>query len=566
MTEQLNGLARRLVQAKLLKEHQAHQALQQANQENLSLITHLINLQLVPAQKLAEIAATEFGLPLCDLASFDLAQAPKDLIADQLLQTHRVIPLALRDGQLHVALADPSNFQAVDEIRFHTGLDVTAYLLANDQLERILQPWLDKNTELLVDPKALSGDSQSAVPGNSGVANSDDQTAEKDDAPVVRFVHQILSAAIRQGASDLHFEPYETSYRIRFRIDGVLQDIAQPPAAFGPKLAARLKILSNLDIAERRLPQDGRMSLQQPSGAIDFRVNTLPTLFGEKVVLRILDSSKTRLNIDALGMNPDQQQAFLSALRKPQGMILVTGPTGSGKTVSLYSGLSILNQDNINICTAEDPVEIHLDGINQVSVNNRVGLDFATTLRAFLRQDPDVIMVGEIRDLETANIAIKAAQTGHLVLSTLHTNSAADTLTRLINMGVATFNLVSSIRMIIAQRLVRRLCEQCKQPTALNRQSLLDAGFDENQLSGAQLFQAVGCDHCHSGYKGRIGLYEVVSLTPGSAQSLLLGNQVADLNDAFAQAGFRTLRQAGLAKVLSGETSLEEIHRITISD
>jgi len=559
MTDQLNSLARRLVQAELLDEQAALSALQQARQQNLSLISHLINRHQIPARKLAEVAAIEFGLPLCDLDAFDLSQAPKDLIADHLLQTHRVIPLAQRDGQLHIALSDPTKLQAVDDIRFHTGMAVTAYLLADDQLEHLLQNWLDKTTELLVEP---------AKPGteNANAARPGDLNDEKEDAPVVRFVNQILTAAIRQRASDLHFEPYENSYRIRFRIDGVLQDIAQPPPAFGPKLAARLKILSNLDISERRLPQDGRMNLQQQAGSIDLRVSTLPTLFGEKVVLRILDSSQKQLNIKTLGMSSSQQQAFLSALKKPQGMILVTGPTGSGKTVSLYTGLSIINQDDINISTAEDPVEIQLDGINQVSVSNRIGLDFATALRAFLRQDPDVIMVGEIRDLETANIAIKAAQTGHLVLSTLHTNSATDTLTRLLNMGVASFNLISSIRMIIAQRLVRRLCEQCKQPAQLSQQSLLNAGFDKAQIASATVYQAVGCEHCHDGYRGRIGLYEVVTLTPELAQHLLMQSHPKDLNDAFAQAGFSTLRQAGLSKVEAGETSLDEVYRVTLDN
>lgn len=559
MTDQLNSLARRLVQAELLDERTALLALQQAQQQHLSLISHLIKQQRIPAQELAEVAAAEFGLPLCDLNAFDLSQAPRDVIADHLLQTHRVIPLALRDGQLCIAISDPTKLQAMDDIRFHTGLAVTAYVLADDQLEQLLQNWRDTTTELLAD----------AMPAATGAPNAPQSSGlneEKEDAPVVRFIDQMLAAAIRQRASDLHFEPYKSSYRIRFRIDGVLQDFAQPPLAFGPKLAARLKILSNLDISERRLPQDGRMSLQQRTGNIDFRVSTLPTLFGEKVVLRVLDSSQTQLNLDTLGMSADQQQAFLSALKKPQGMILVTGPTGSGKTLSLYTGLNILNQDGINISTAEDPVEIHLDGINQVSVNNRIGFDFATALRAFLRQDPDVIMVGEIRDLETANIAIKAAQTGHLVLSTLHTNSAADTLTRLLNMGVAPFNLIASIRMIIAQRLVRRLCSHCKQPTQLSQQTLLDAGFDKAQLSSAQLFQAVGCDHCHDGYKGRIGLYEVVTLTPELAQRLLLDSRVADLNDALAQAGFSSLRQAGLNQVLVGETSLDEVYRVTLSD
>lgn len=559
MADQLTGLAQRLVQAELMDEQQALLALQQAEQQQLNLLAYLIHQRQLPPQALAEIAAAEFGTPVCDLHDFDLNQVPKGLVADQLLQRHRVMPLALRDGQLHLALSDPTKLQAVDDIRFHTGLAVSTYVLADDQLERLLKNHLDNSTELLLEPAT----SETTDANDS----DDDLTADHEDAPVVRFISQILHAAIRQGASDLHFEPYQHSYRIRFRIDGILQDIAQPPASLGPKIAARLKILANLDISERRRPQDGRMSLQhQQSETTNFRVSTLPTLFGEKVVLRILDSSLSRLDITALGMTADQQQAFITALQKPQGLILVTGPTGSGKTVSLYSGLSLLNQTDINISTAEDPVEIHLDGINQVSINNRIGVDFATALRAFLRQDPDVIMVGEIRDLETANIAIKAAQTGHLVLSTLHTNSAADTLTRLLNMGVASFNLASCIRMIIAQRLVRKLCEHCKEAVQPSQQQWLDAGFDPALFTGRNLFQARGCDHCHQGYKGRIGLYEVIEFTPQQAQTLLIDHPNKNLSDAFSRAGFGTLRQAGLDRVLTGDTSLDEVYRVTLID
>ncbi|PTY39075.1 type IV-A pilus assembly ATPase PilB [Saccharospirillum sp. MSK14-1] len=556
---QLNGLAHRLVQAHLLDEPQALAALEQARQTQLSLMSYLLKKQQVPAQQLAEIAAEEFGLPLCNLAEFDLDQAPFELISAPLLEKHTVFPLALRDEQLCLAIADPTDFQALEEVRFHTGLPVRAFVMAGDRLEKMLQRSLNKTTDVLLEDTQTQ-ETDFNQTDHRGFEN-------KDDAPVVRFIHQMLTAAITQGASDLHFEPYQNDYRIRFRIDGVLQDIAHPPSAFGPKLAARLKILSNLDISERRLPQDGRISLTtQASGTTDFRISTLPTLFGEKVVLRILDSSKTRLNIETLGMTENQQHSFLSALKKPQGMILVTGPTGSGKTVSLYTGLNILNQQSINISTAEDPIEIHLDGINQVNVNTKLGLDFASTLRALLRQDPDVIMVGEIRDLETANIAIKASQTGHLVLSTLHTNSAADTFTRLLNIGVAPFNLVSSIRMIIAQRLVRKLCDHCKKPASLDSQHLLDAGIDDHQFSSDQLFRAVGCDHCNGGYKGRTGIYEVVNFSAELAQHLLSINHTTDIDRTFAKAGFRTLRQAGLSKALAGETSLEEVYRVTLND
>lgn len=561
MMNTTSGLAHRLIQAQLLSAAELQQLTQRAQQKNLSLMTLLIDERRLPPRPLAELAAAEFGLPFYDLTTLDLSQAPTHLISDPLMQRLRLLPLQRRGDVLCVGLADPTQLAALDEIRFHTGLTIEAWLIAQDQLERTLQQWLDQASEVLHD----SDDNQAALATNP--AASIELSGDSDDAPVIRFINQMLTTAIRHAASDLHFEPYQHHYRIRFRIDGVLQDMAQPPLSYGPKLAARLKILANLDISERRLPQDGRLSLRLNANAVtDFRISTLPTLFGEKVVLRLLDASTERLNIDALGLEADQQQRLLRALEKPQGMMLVTGPTGSGKTVTLYAALSRLNRAGINVSSAEDPVEIQLDGINQVGINPRIGFDFATALRAFLRQDPDVIMVGEIRDLETANMAIRAAQTGHLVLSTLHTNSAAATLTRLLNMGVSAFNLIASIQLIIAQRLVRRLCDHCKCDAELSLSEWQLAGFAAAQFGRATVFKAVGCEHCHQGYKGRVGLFEVVELTTDLAQSLLTNSRTDALNNAFAKAGFEGLRQAGLAKVLAGLTSLEEVHRITLDN
>ncbi|WP_108126002.1 type IV-A pilus assembly ATPase PilB [Saccharospirillum mangrovi] len=562
MTTSLSGLAQRLVQAQLLTASEAQQLTATAQQQNLSLMTLLLNERRVPPRPLAELAAGEFGLPFCDLNTLDLSNAPTQLVSDQLLNRLRLLPLQQRDEVLCVGLADPSQLSALDEVRFHTGLAIEAWMVDHDQLERALQQWLDKASDVLLESKDT--EAQSAI---HRPPMHLELTSDTDDAPIIRFVQQMLTTAIRQGASDLHFEPYEHRYRIRFRIDGVLKDIAQPPVSVGPKLAARLKILANLDISERRLPQDGRLTLRLDANTTtDFRVSTLPTLFGEKVVLRVLDASTARLNIEALGLEEDSLQRLLRALKKPQGMILVTGPTGSGKTVSLYAALSLLNREGINISSAEDPVEIHLEGVNQVSINPRIGLEFATVLRAFLRQDPDVIMVGEIRDLDTANTAIRAAQTGHLVLSTLHTNSAAATLIRMLNMGVPAFNLIASIQLIVAQRLVRRLCAHCKAATTLSQQEWQAAGLDPAQFGQTTLFKAVGCEHCHQGYKGRLGLFEVVELTAEMAQSMLTGASVQALENALADAGYDGLRQAGLRKVLAGLTSLEEVHRITVDD
>ena len=563
MAVSLGGLAKRLVREDLINEEEALSATQEALKDKKSIVSYLIEHDMVSANQLAQLASDEFGTPIFDLTAFDVEAAPKDLVSTNLLQAHRILPLVRRGNRLFIGVSDPTNLLAIDEIKFHTGLSVEAVLVEEDKLNQALETLLDDSADAFGD----LGD-------DDGLDNLDVVETKKDDdaniadgaddAPVVRFINQMLLSAIKKGASDLHFEPYEKSYRVRFRVDGVLQGIAKPPIGLGPKLAARLKIMSNLDISERRIPQDGRIKLKiSKTKSIDFRVNTLPTLFGEKIVLRILDSAAAKMGIDALGYEDDQKELYMHALSKPQGMILVTGPTGSGKTVSLYTGLNILNQEGTNISTAEDPVEINLDGINQVNVNNKVGLDFAVALRSFLRQDPDIIMVGEIRDLETASIAIKAAQTGHMVLSTLHTNSAAETLTRMLNMGVPSFNLATTVNLIIAQRLARRLCSHCKQPAELPRDVLIKEGFSEELLGDATVYKPVGCGSCTKGYKGRVGIYEVVRITPTISRIIMEEGNSIDLSKAFAEEGFKSLRKSGLVKVARGITSLEEVNRVT---
>jgi len=563
MAVSLGGLAKRLVREDLINEEEALSATQEALKDKKNIVSYLVEHDMVSANQLAQLAADEFGTPIFDLTAFDVEAAPKDLVSTNLLQAHRILPLVRRGNRLFIGVSDPTNLLAIDEIKFHTGLSVEAVLVEEDKLNQALEILLDDSADAFGD----LGD-------DDGLDNLDVVETKKDDdaniadgaddAPVVRFINQMLLSAIKKGASDLHFEPYEKSYRVRFRVDGVLQGIAKPPIGLGPKLAARLKIMSNLDISERRIPQDGRIKLKiSKTKSIDFRVNTLPTLFGEKIVLRILDSAAAKMGIDALGYEDDQKKLYMHALSKPQGMILVTGPTGSGKTVSLYTGLNILNQEGTNISTAEDPVEINLDGINQVNVNNKVGLDFAVALRSFLRQDPDIIMVGEIRDLETASIAIKAAQTGHMVLSTLHTNSAAETLTRMLNMGVPSFNLATTVNLIIAQRLARRLCSNCKQPAELPRDVLIKEGFSEELLGDATVYKPVGCGSCTKGYKGRVGIYEVVRITPTISRIIMEEGNSIDLSKAFAEEGFKSLRKSGLVKVARGITSLEEVNRVT---
>ncbi len=563
MTMSLGGLARRLVSEGAISEEEAINASKEAAKEKKGLVPYLVENDLVNSAKIATVAADEFGSPLFDLDAYDFEVYPRELVANNLIVAHHAIPLVKRGTRLFIAVSDPTNLVAIDEIKFHTGLSIEAVLVDEAKLQTAIERATDDASDAfdnfdeeglddldVVDTKKQDDD--------GGVGDG------TDDAPVVRFINQMLLTAIKKGASDLHFEPYEKSYRVRFRIDGVLQTAAKPPIGLGPKMAARLKVMSNLDISERRVPQDGRIKLKiSKTKAIDFRVNTLPTLFGEKIVMRILDPSSAKMGIDALGYEEIQKELYLDCLEKPQGMILVTGPTGSGKTVSLYTGLNILNREGINISTAEDPVEINLEGINQVNVNNKVGLDFAAALRSFLRQDPDIIMVGEIRDLETASIAIKAAQTGHMVMSTLHTNSAAETLTRMMNMGVPSFNLATTINLIIAQRLARRLCSKCKKPADIPKDVLEKEGFSPELAAKATIFSPVGCDSCNKGYKGRVGIYEVVRITPPISKIIMEEGNAIDLNKEFEKQGFNSLRKSGLVKAASGVTSLEEINRVT---
>ena len=565
----LNGLARRLVRDQLLDEEIALEALNQARREKLPLPMHLAAEGILPAKQLSQIASEEFGTPLFDLSVLDKSHYPQGLLDTKLIQKHYALPIFKRGKRLYIAVADPTNLHALDEIKFNTGLNTEALLAEADKLKTAIESYLSAAEESLgdalgdFDNNDLDGLDIEAVDEDT---QSKDDAGGEDEAPIVRFVNKVLLDAIKIGASDIHFEPYEKTYRVRFRTDGILNEVAKPPIALGSRLAARLKVMSRMDISERRVPQDGRIKMKiTKTRAIDFRVNTLPTLYGEKVVLRILDSSSAKLGIDALGYEDFQKEMYLNTLEQPQGMILVTGPTGSGKTVSLYTGLNILNTHERNISTAEDPVEINLEGINQVNVNNKVGLSFAQALRSFLRQDPDIVMVGEIRDLETAEIAIKAAQTGHLVLSTLHTNSAPETLTRLLNMGVPTFNVATTVSLIIAQRLARRLCNECKEPIELPDDVLTEEGFDDIGIDKKDftLYQPKGCPACNKGYKGRVGVYEVVRITPQISRIIMNGGNAIEIADAAKDAGFFNLRTAALRKAAQGLISLAEANRVT---
>ncbi|WP_295717317.1 type IV-A pilus assembly ATPase PilB [uncultured Halovibrio sp.] len=564
----LTGLARRFVDDGILEETVAREAFVQANQDRIPLITYLIQNELAPGQALAFSAAMEFGVPVMDLNAFSADMMPEGLVDEKLIRAHSVLPLVQRGKRLFVAMADPTNLQALDEIKFHTGLSTEAVLVEESSLRQAIDKYMESQDTSMQD---LGGDSdledvdfESGDEEEGQDKNAVDAT-DTDDAPIVKYVNKLLLDAIKQGASDVHFEPYEKMYRIRYRSDGILNEVAKPSIKLSHKLAARVKIMSQMDISERRVPQDGRIKLKlSKSKSIDFRVNTLPTIWGEKIVLRILDPTAAQMGIDQLGYEEDQKQLYLEALKSPQGMILVTGPTGSGKTVSLYTGLNILNTPEVNISTAEDPAEINLEGINQVNVNNKVGLTFAEALRSFLRQDPDIIMVGEIRDLETANIAIKAAQTGHLVLSTLHTNSAAETLSRMMNMGVASFNIATSVSLIIAQRLGRRLCSNCKQPADVPQDILLKEGFTQEQIdTGFTLYRPVGCDKCKNGYKGRVGILEVVRITEDMESMIMNEASSIELARQARNEGFNSLRQSALEKVIQGVTSLEEANRVT---
>jgi type IV pilus assembly protein PilB len=565
----LGGLPQRLVQDGLLDEGAMADALVAARERRIHVVTWLVSQSLASARDIAIAASQEFGAPLLDLDGVALDMDAVRLVNDKLLSKHRVLPLVKRGKRLHVAVSDPTNLHAIDEIKFQTGLSIEAVVVEDDKLQAAVQKAIEQvdvhMPGLAEDDFDL--DQLDVEPGEEGLDGDSVTRDDVEDAPIVRFVNKIMLDAIRKGASDIHFEPYEKYYRIRTRLDGVLKEVAQPPVQLAQKLAARLKVMSRLDIAERRVPQDGRIKLRMSKNrSIDFRVSSCPTLFGEKIVLRILDASAAMMGIDALGYEPFQKQLYTDALAKPQGMILVTGPTGSGKTVSLYTGLSILNVEGTNISTAEDPAEIVLPGVNQVNVNPKVGLTFASALRAFLRQDPDVIMVGEVRDLETAEIALKAAQTGHLVLSTLHTNDAPQTLTRLVDMGVKPYSIATSVSLIIAQRLARRLCGNCKEPLDLPKEALLKEGFSEADLKTPEfrIFRPVGCSQCVDGYKGRLGIYEVLPVTEEIGRIILAGGSAPDIWERAREDGVWDLRTAGLKKVRDGLTSLEEVNRVTV--
>lgn len=557
----LNGMARSLVQAGLMDQDEAAQLQQAALKDKVPFLTLAVQQGKVKAKQAAILASDEFGLPLMDLTAFDTELLARDIVSNDLIEKHKVIPLFKRGNRLFIGQSDPSNITAIDEIKFNTGMNVEPIIVEEDKLATAVEKFLSAGEEDFSDFDDEDLDLDIENPEDT---KKEDEPGTGDDAPIVRFVNKMLLDAIKGGASDIHFEPYEKRYRVRFRTDGVLHEVSSPPTNLSGKIAARLKVMSQMDISERRVPQDGRIKMKiSKNKAIDFRVNSLPTLWGEKIVLRILDPSSAKMGIDALGYEESQKELYMEALAQPQGMILVTGPTGSGKTVSLYTGLNILNTEGTNISTAEDPVEINLEGINQVNVNSKVGLDFGEALRAFLRQDPDIVMVGEIRDLDTASIAIKAAQTGHLVLSTLHTNSAPETLTRLANMGVPAFNIATSVSLIIAQRLGRRLCSVCKQPVELSTQVLSEAGMTEEMLKDAEFFQPVGCDACNGGYKGRVGIYEVVKVTPALSTIIMDGGNSLEIAAVAAQEGFNNLRTSALWKVAQGVTSLEEANRVT---
>ncbi|WP_297834990.1 type IV-A pilus assembly ATPase PilB [Thermomonas sp.] len=562
----ITGIARRLVLDGALDEAAARKAMDAATAEKQPLSSYLVEHRLASSAAIAAANSVEFGMPLVDALAIDPAQSGMALVKEDLLRKHNVLPLYKRGNRLFVGTSDPTNNHALEELKFHTNLTVEPLLVDADQIKRCLDLWLEA-------ADAMAGDlDDSEGLENLDVGSGDDDLSSEsaadtgsDDTPIVKFVNKALVDAIKKGASDIHFEPYETDYRVRYRIDGILRVAKKAPVKLNARIAARLKVMSQLDIAEKRIPQDGRIKLNiSKTKQVDFRVSTLPTLFGEKIVLRILDGSAAKMGIDKLGYEPDQQKLFLDAIHKPYGMVLVTGPTGSGKTVSLYTALGILNDETRNISTVEDPVEIRLPGVNQVQQNAKRGMTFAAALRSFLRQDPDVIMVGEIRDLETAEIAVKAAQTGHMVLSTLHTNDAPQTIARMMNMGIAPYNITSSVNLVIAQRLVRRLHDGCKRAVPLPENALLAEGFTADEVhEGFTVYEAVGCPDCTGGYKGRAGIYQVMPMTDEIQQIILAGGNVQQLTEASLRSGVRDLRRSALDKVKQGITSLIEINRVT---
>ena len=559
----LNGLSRRLVNDNLLSEADASLAQQDAKESKQTFVSFLVQNKLVSSKNIALAASQEFGVPLFDLRTMSMEAIPTGLVKEELIREHNALPLFQRGTRLYVAVSDPTNLQAMDVFQFNTSFNTFPVLVEEQLLAATIESSLNNEEEAGFDDFG-DADLDDIDVGSDEVEQKDDGASGADETPIVRFVNGILTSAIKSGASDIHFEPYEKKYRVRTRIDGILHEIKSAPINLAGRIAARLKVLARLNIAERRVPQDGRMRLKlSKTKTIDFRVNTCPTLFGEKIVLRILDPTSAQLGIDALGYEPEQKELFLEVMHKPYGMILVTGPTGSGKTVSLYTALNILNTEDRNISTAEDPAEISLAGINQVNVNPGVGLTFSDALRAFLRQDPDIIMVGEIRDLETAEISIKAAQTGHMVLSTLHTNDAPQTLTRLANMGVPPFNIASAVSLIIAQRLARRLCSACKAPDDLPTETLLDEGFSQEQIDeGVTVYKPIGCDKCTNGYKGRVGIYQVMPVSEAMARIIMEGGNSIQLSDQAKSEDIDDLPTSGLKKVAAGLTSLEEINRV----
>ncbi|MFB1486661.1 MULTISPECIES: type IV-A pilus assembly ATPase PilB [unclassified Thiocapsa] len=559
----LSGLALRLVRDNLISEREAIAAYDDAARRRQAFVPYLVEQKLLDSRRIAVAASHEFGVPLLDLHALDLLNLPVNLVDERLVRKHRALPIFRRGNRLFLALSDPTNDQALEEIRFNTGLATDAVLVEEDKLKAAIETAIEAQDTTMTELMDADLDKLEIAPDDED--QREDADINIDEAPIVRYVNKVLVDAISAGASDIHFEPYEKFFRVRFRQDGMLREVASPPMNIAGRLVARLKVMSRMNIAERRVPQDGRIKLKvSRTRDIDFRVNTLPTLYGEKVVLRILDSASAQVGIEALGFELEQRKAFLEAIHKPYGMILVTGPTGSGKTVSLYTALNLLNQPDINISTVEDPVEIQVPGINQVSMNPKTGLTFAAALRAFLRQDPDIVMVGEIRDLETAEIAVKAAQTGHLVLSTLHTNDAPQSLTRLANMGVAPFNIASSVLLIMAQRLARRLCPQCKAPEDLPREVLLQEGFSAADIEeGIVVFGPVGCERCTKGYRGRVGIFQVMPISETIRRLILEGGNSMQLAEQAHREGVADLRESGLRKVKEGMTSLEELNRVT---
>ncbi len=558
------GLAGRLIRDGLLTEAEAERARTESAKEKVGFVTWLVRNRVLTSQAIAWAAGLEFGLPVFDLDAIDPETMPQGVIGDEMVRKHNALPVYRRGSRLYVAVSDPTNLAAIDDIKFHTNLSTLAVLVEDDKLARLIEKALDRAAESSFKGLDDTDLDNLDISGGDEAPAAEDSGGDVEDAPIVRFVNSVLLSAINKGASDIHFEPYEKQFRVRFRQDGMLHETTTLPMANAPRIAARLKVMARLDIAERRVPQDGRIKMKlSKNRSIDFRVNTCPTLYGEKIVMRILDPTSAQLGIEALGFDEDQRATFESAIAKPYGMILVTGPTGSGKTVTLYTALNMLNSVDRNISTVEDPVEINVPGINQVNMNVKTGLTFAEALRAFLRQDPDVIMVGEVRDLETAEIAVKAAQTGHLVLSTLHTNDAPQTLTRLANMGIPAYNIASSVHLIMAQRLARRLCTQCRTEASVPREALLHEGFREEDIGNFKLYNPVGCPNCTNGYKGRVGIYQVMPVS-GEMGKIILGegNAIA-LAEQARREGVRDLRQSGLRKVMAGVTSLAEINRIT---